>query len=124
MVSLLSYACPVLAAEVHVPAGLNCDKMEPPYEEHHSQYPVERSPNAYRSMRDYRNPQWGSAPSYMVPPINSPMEILTTLVGGSTQIPHGNQDLHSLHLLLLYIMLQLLSHHNHHSYPLQLSKQY
>ena len=29
IVSLLSCACPVLAAGVHVPVGLNCDQMEP-----------------------------------------------------------------------------------------------
>ena len=56
IVSLLSCAWPVLATGVHVPMGLNCDQMEPPYEEQHSQYLVERNPNAYRSMRDYRNP--------------------------------------------------------------------
>ena len=46
--------------------------MEPPYEEHHSQYPMERSPNAYRSMRDYRNPPWVSAPFCTDPPTNVP----------------------------------------------------
>ena len=72
IVSLLSCACPVLAVGVHVPVGLNCDQMEPPYEEHHSQYPVERSPNAYRSMRDYRSPSWVNAPFCTDPPTNAP----------------------------------------------------
>ena len=72
IVFLLSCACPVLTAGVHVSMGFNCDQMEPPYEEHYSQYPVERIPNSYRSMRDYRNPLWVSSPSYMVPPTNSP----------------------------------------------------
>ena len=57
---------------MHVPLGLNCEQMEPPHEEQHSQYLVERNPYAYRSMRDYRNPPWVSAPSYMVPPTNAP----------------------------------------------------
>ena len=52
--------------------GLNCDHMEPPHEEQHCQYQVERSPNAYKSMRDYRNPPWMSAPFYNVPPTNTP----------------------------------------------------
>ena len=51
---------------------LNCDQMEPSYEEHNSQYPVKRSPNAYRSMRDYRNPPWVSAPFCTNPPTNAP----------------------------------------------------
>ena len=62
--------------------------------EQHYQYPVERNPRAFMSMRDYRNPPWVSAPSYMVPPqyapprhpqLTSPMEEsilnLTKLVG-------------------------------------------
>ena len=40
--------------------------------EQHCQYPMEREPNAYRSMRDYRNPPWVSAASYMVPPATTP----------------------------------------------------
>ena len=72
IVSLLSCVCLVLVAGVHVPVGLNCDQMEPPYEEQHSQYPVERNPNAYRSMRDYRNPPRMSAPSCIVPSTNAP----------------------------------------------------
>ena len=35
--------------------------------EQYSQCTVERNPRAYMSMRDYRNPPWVSAPSYMVP---------------------------------------------------------
>ena len=72
IVSLLSCVCPVLAAGVHVSVNLNTDQMEFQEGEQHNQYPVERKPNAYRSMRDYRNPPWVSAPSYMVPPTNAP----------------------------------------------------
>ena len=72
IIYLLSCACPILAAEVHVPRGLNCDQMEPPYEEQHSQYPMEGNPSAYRSMRDYRNPPWLNAPSCIIPPTNAP----------------------------------------------------
>ena len=36
--------------------------------EQYSQYTMERNLKAYMSMRDYRNPPWVSAPSYMVPP--------------------------------------------------------
>ena len=32
------------------------------------------------------------------------MVVLTTIVGGITLIPHGNQDLHNIHLLNLHIM--------------------
>ena len=46
--------------------------MEHLEEDQHGQYPVERNPNACRSMRDYRNPPWLSAPFYMVPPKNAP----------------------------------------------------
>ena len=35
---------------------------------------MERNPNTYRSMRDYINPLWVSAPSYMVPLRNAPYE--------------------------------------------------
>ena len=71
---MLSCACPVLVAGVHVSVGLNCDQMELPHEEQHSQYLVERNPNTFRSMRDYRNPPRMSTPSCMVPPTNSPYE--------------------------------------------------
>ena len=40
--------------------------------EQHSQQPMEGNPNAYRSMRDYRNPHRMSGPSYIVPPTNVP----------------------------------------------------
>ena len=40
------------------------------------------------------------------------METLITLAGETTQIFHGSQNLHSMHLLLLHNILQLLSHHN------------
>ena len=42
--------------------------------EQHCQYLMERKPNAYRSMRDYINPPWVSAPLYMVPLRNAPHE--------------------------------------------------
>ena len=51
---------------------LNLDQMEPLQEEQQSQQGVERNPNAYRTMRDYRHPPWVSAPSYIVPPTNAP----------------------------------------------------
>ena len=54
IVSLLSCACPILATGVHF--GLNFDQMEHLEGEQHYQYPMERKPNAYRSMRDYINP--------------------------------------------------------------------
>ena len=41
-------------------------------EEQQSQQPFERNLNAYKSMRDYRNPPWMSVPSCMVPPTNAP----------------------------------------------------
>ena len=40
--------------------------------EQHYQYPVERNPRTYMSMRDYRNHPWVSIPSYMVPPQYAP----------------------------------------------------
>ena len=52
--------------------SLGCDQMEHLDGEQYSQYPVERNPRAYMSMRDYRNPPWVSAPSYMVPPQYAP----------------------------------------------------
>ena len=61
--------CPVFAAGIHVLVGLNCEQIEPPHEE---QYNHERNPRAYMSIRDYRNPPWVSAPSYMVPPQYAP----------------------------------------------------
>ena len=57
---------------MHVPVGLNCDQMEHLEGEQYSQYPMERKPYAYRSMRDYIIPPWVSAPSYMVPPATTP----------------------------------------------------
>ena len=89
-----------------------------------NQQPVERNPNPSRSMRDYRNPPWMSATFCSVSLTNAPFGSTYNLSWGTTQIPHGNEDLHSMHLLLLHIMLQLLNHHNHHSQRLQLSKQY
>ena len=52
--------------------GLNCGPMEYLEGEQHYQYPVERNPRTYMSMRDNRNPPWVSAPSYMVPPQYAP----------------------------------------------------
>ena len=43
------------------------NQMEHLEGEEHGQYLVERNPNGYRSMRDYRNPPWISVPSCMVP---------------------------------------------------------
>ena len=58
---------------VHVPMGIpeaamisNIEQMEHLGGEQHSEY--EGNLRAHRSMRDYRNPPWVSAPSYMVPP--------------------------------------------------------
>ena len=51
---------------------IDCDQMEHQEGEQYNQYPVERNPRAYMSMRDYRNPPWVSAPSYMVPPQYAP----------------------------------------------------
>ena len=51
----LFLCCPVFAAGIHVPVGLNCEQMEPPHEEQYSQ---ERNPRAYMSMRDYRSLPW------------------------------------------------------------------
>ena len=62
--------CPIYTAGIHVPRGLNCDQMEEG--EQYSEHSVEKNPRAYMSMRDYRNPPWVSAPSYMVPPTNAP----------------------------------------------------
>ena len=52
--------------------NISFDQMEHLEGEQHCQYPMERKPNAYRSMRDYINPPWVSAPSYMVPPATTP----------------------------------------------------
>ena len=54
--------------------NMSFNKMEHLEGEQHCQYLMERKPNAYRSMRDYRNPPWVSVPSYMVPPTNAPYE--------------------------------------------------
>ena len=44
----------------------NMNQMEPPPKEQQSQQPVERNPNAYRSLRDYRNPPLMSVPSSLM----------------------------------------------------------
>ena len=54
------------------------------------------------------------------PPTNAPYGNTYNPTGEITQISLGNQNLHSMHLML-HSMLQLLSHHNH-SQLLQLSK--
>ena len=59
----------------YLESSLNLDQMEPPQEEQQSQQGVERNPNAYKSMRDYRHLPWVSAPSYSVPPTNAPYGI-------------------------------------------------
>ena len=51
--------CLISTAGLHIQWGLNCDQMEEG--EQYSEYPVERNPRAYMSMRDYRN-QWMSSP--------------------------------------------------------------
>ena len=50
----------------------NMNQMEPPPKEQQSQQLVERNLNAYRSIRDYRNPPRMGLPSCMVPPTNAP----------------------------------------------------
>ena len=47
------------------------------------------------------------------PSINAPYGNTYNLAGEITQISPGSQNLHNMHLLPLYNMLQLLSHHNH-----------
>ena len=54
--------------------NLNTDQMEHLEGEQHSQYPVERNSNAYRSMRDYMHPPPMSARSCIVPPTNAPYD--------------------------------------------------
>ena len=89
--------CPVFAAGIHVPVGLNCDQREHLGGEQYSEYlvernpraymsmrdymnlpwqgqqPMERNPNTYKSMRDYRN-QWMGAPLGSVSPTNAPFD--------------------------------------------------
>ena len=51
---------PVFTAGIHIPVGLNYNQMEHLRGEQYSEYPVERNPRAYMSMRDYRNKSWQS----------------------------------------------------------------
>ena len=51
--------------------NISLNPMEHPKGEQHSQYLVERNPNAYRSMRGYIHPLWVSAPSNIVPLTNA-----------------------------------------------------
>ena len=56
---LQDYFCvPYLYCRITCPVGLNCDQMEEG--EQYSEYPVERNPRAYMSMRDYINQPWQS----------------------------------------------------------------
>ena len=68
--------------------NISFDQVEHLEGEQHCQYPMERKPNAYRSMRDYINPPWVSAPSYMVPP--------TSTLYGSTYNPSWGNHPNSL----------------------------
>ena len=52
--------------------NISFNQMEHLEGEQHCQYLVERNPNAYKSMRDYRNPPRMSVPSCMVPPTTAP----------------------------------------------------
>ena len=49
---------PYLYCRITCPVGLNCDQME--QGEQYNEYPVERNPRAYMSMRDYVNQPWQS----------------------------------------------------------------
>ena len=89
--------------------NISFNQMEHLEVEQHGQYPVEKNPNAYKSMRDYRNPPWMSASFCSVP--------LTNALYGSTYNPSwGNHPNSSWEprppQVLLHIKLQLLSHHS------------
>ena len=58
--------------EPNIELEISLRPMEYLEEEQQSQQPLERNLNAYKSMRDYRNPPWMSVPSCMVPPTNTP----------------------------------------------------
>ena len=52
------FRVPYLYCRITCPVGLNCDQMEEG--EQYSEYPVERNPRAYMSMRDYIKQPWQS----------------------------------------------------------------
>ena len=58
--------------EFNFELNISFNQMEHLEGEQHDQYLVERNPNAYRSMRDYRNPPRMSVPSCMVHPTTAP----------------------------------------------------
>ena len=85
---------PYFYCRIACPVGLNCDRVGEG--EQYSEYPVERNPKAYMSIRDYRNlpwqgqqpmernpnpnrsmrdyrDQWMSAPVYSVPSTYAPL---------------------------------------------------
>ena len=62
----------IVLQEPNTELEISLRPMEYLEEEHQSQQPWERNLNAYKSMRDYRNPPWMSVPSCMVPPTNAP----------------------------------------------------
>ena len=55
--------------EQNCEVSLNIDQMELPLKEQQSQQGVQRNPNAYRTMRDHKQPPRVSAPSCIVPPL-------------------------------------------------------
>ena len=52
------FRVPYLYCKITCQIGLNCDQLEEG--EQYSEYPVERNPRAYMSMRDYINQPWKS----------------------------------------------------------------
>ena len=52
------FCVPYLYCRITCPVGLNCDQMEEG--EQYSEYPMERNPRAYMSMKDYINQPWQS----------------------------------------------------------------
>ena len=83
--------------------NMSFNQMEHLEGEQHCQYLMERKPNAYRSMRDYRNPPWVSVPSYLVPPTNAPYEnAYNPSWGNHSNLSWGN------HSMLLHLSLNLM----------------
>ena len=60
----------IVVQESNYELNISFDQMEHLKGEQHYQYPMERKPNAYRSMSIH--PPWVSSLSYMVPPTNAP----------------------------------------------------
>ena len=56
----------------NVELNISLNSMEHLEKEQHNQQPMESNSNAYRSMRDYRNPPQMRVPSCMVPPTTAP----------------------------------------------------